>query len=157
MQVTNERNNAVISRVSASVYNLVALLSGLLFGAGLTISTMVDPARVIAFLDVFGAWEPTLAFVMMGGISVYMPLYWAFVKPKNKTVFGGSLHLPTKTDIDKPLIFGALLFGIGWGISGICPGPALTNITSGDLGIYAFILSMVIGMISASKMSKKLG
>ncbi|ABG40624.1 protein of unknown function DUF395, YeeE/YedE [Paraglaciecola sp. T6c] len=157
MQVTNARNNAVTSQVSTSTYNLVALLSGILFGAGLTISTMVDPARVIGFLDVFGAWEPTLAFVMMGGISVYMPLYWAFVKPKNRTILGSSLHLPTKTDIDKPLIFGALLFGIGWGISGICPGPALTNITSGDMGIYAFILSMVVGMISASKMSKKLG
>jgi uncharacterized membrane protein YedE/YeeE len=156
MTIMNE-NVLVVKDGSAITSNIVALVSGLLFGIGLTVSTMVDPARVIAFLDIFGKWDPTLAFVMLGGISVYVPVYWMFVKPKNRTILGGSLHLPTKTGVDKSLILGAVIFGIGWGISGICPGPGMTNMTSGDFTIYAYLVSMLIGMIGASKLSEKLG
>lgn len=145
------------SELSNSKYNVVALFAGLLFGAGLTISTMVDPARVIGFLDILGAWDPALAFVMLGGIAVYMPLYWLFIRNKNKALLGGPLHLPTKQEIDKPLILGASIFGIGWGITGICPGPAMTNLTSGDIGIFAFIVAMVIGMLIATKYKSTLG
>ncbi|GAC32858.1 YeeE/YedE family protein [Paraglaciecola polaris] len=135
--------------------NITALISGLLFGAGLTVSTMVDPARVLGFLDVLGDWDPALAFVMLGGIAVYMPLYWVLVRNKNKALLGDYFHLPTKRKIDKPLLFGASIFGIGWGLTGICPGPGITNLSSGNLGIIAFLLSMLIGMLLASKYKSK--
>jgi len=132
-------------------YNLTALFAGLLFGAGLTISTMVDPAIVLAFLDIFGAWNPTLIFVMVGGIAVYLPGYYFLVKPRQVTLNGGELHVPQKNSIDKPLIIGSSLFGMGWGLSGICPGPGLTNLSGGLPAIWIFVLCMLIGMLVASK------
>ena len=132
-------------------YNLTAWLSGLLFGAGLTISTMVDPARVLAFLDVLGDWDPTLMFVMLGGTIVYLPGYHFLVKPREVTLIGGDFHLPQKSSLDKPLLIGSCLFGIGWGLSGICPGPGLANLTGGSYGIWGFVLSMLVGMLVTSK------
>lgn len=135
---------------------IFALISGLLFGAGLTISTMVDPARVMGFLDVFGNWDPTLAFVMAGGLAVYLPVYFLFVKPNKQTVFGEPCQIPQNKNIDAKLLLGASTFGLGWGLSGICPGPAIVNITGGLNGILMFVLSMLVGMIVATRFSKHL-
>lgn len=133
-----------------------ALIAGLLFGAGLTISTMVDPARVLGFLDVFGNWDPTLVFVMAGGLSVYLPVYYMYVKPRQKTVFGEPCYIPKNTKVDRKLIIGASLFGVGWGLSGICPGPAIVNLSGGLSGILMFVFTMLVGMILASLISRKL-
>lgn len=133
---------------------IFALLAGLLFGLGLTISTMVDPARVLAFLDIFGDWDPTLAFVMGGGLAVYLPVFYFFIKPNKTTLFGEACSLPESTTIDTKLIVGSSLFGIGWGLSGICPGPALANLSGGLTGILLFVATMLIGMMLSSSLSK---
>ncbi|GAC13823.1 DUF6691 family protein [Aliiglaciecola lipolytica] len=133
---------------------IFGLLSGLLFGIGLTISSMVDPKVVLGFLDLFGAWDPTLAFVMVGGLLVYLPFYHFYVKPKQHTIFGEPCDLPNKKNVDAKLVVGASLFGIGWGLSGICPGPAITNISGGVPGILLFVLAMLIGMMLASRVEK---
>ncbi|MGJ8679291.1 DUF6691 family protein [Paraglaciecola sp.] len=135
-------------------YIISAAISGLILGLGLVISGMVDPAKVIGFLDIFGQWDPTLAFVMAGGLSVYLPVYHLVIKPKGQTLFNQECQIPTNTKLDKKLIFGAILFGIGWGISGICPGPAIVNVSGGQIGILGFVLSMLIGMILTSRFSK---
>jgi uncharacterized membrane protein YedE/YeeE len=132
-------------------YNLIALFAGLLFGAGLTISTMVDPIRVLAFLDIFGDWDPTLIFVMVGGIAVYLPGYHFLVKPRQITMIGGDFHVPQKSSLDKPLLIGSSLFGVGWGLSGICPGPGLANLSGGLPAIWIFVLCMLVGMLVATK------
>lgn len=132
------------------------LICGLLFGIGLTISTKVDPARVLGFLDIFGQWDPTLAFVMAGGLAVYLPIFYLVVKPKQKTLFNEPCHIPTNTQIDKKLLTGAAIFGIGWGLRGICPGPALVNLSGGLTSIFAFVISMLIGMIGSNVISRKL-
>lgn len=130
---------------------LIGLLSGLLFGTGLTISTMVDPQRVLAFLDIFGNWDPTLAFVMGGGLMVYLPIYYCFVNKRKMTLFSTPCDIPNNKKIDKKLITGASLFGIGWGVSGICPGPAMTNITAFDMGVIVFVITMLIGFVIGHK------
>lgn len=124
---------------------IFGLLSGLLFGAGLTISTMVDPQRVISFLDIFGRWDPSLAFVMAGALLVYLPFYFLWVNPQKLTIFSETCDIPTNKSVDKKLIVGASLFGIGWGLSGICPGPALTNISAMEPGVIVFIVTMYLG------------
>jgi uncharacterized membrane protein YedE/YeeE len=130
-----------------------ASFAGLLFGAGLTISTMVYPARVLSFLDIFGNWDPTLAFVMAGGLFVYLPIFYFYIKPQSTTLFGESFQLPNKQGIDTRLVIGAVIFGIGWGLSGICPGPAVTNLSGGLTETLMFIFSMLLGMIGASKLT----
>ena len=118
---------------------------GLLFGLGLIISGMTDPGKVIGFLDISGAWDPSLALVMAGAIAVG---FFAFAIAKKRTVnfLGGALHLPKSNQIDKPLIIGAVLFGAGWGLSGFCPGPALVSMASGQVKGALFIVFMVAGM-----------
>ena len=130
---------------------LTALLAGLLFGAGLTISTMTDPQRVLAFLDIFGQWDPTLAFVMGGALCIYLPVYQWVIKPRQRTLLNTPCHLPQNHKVDKRLVTGAMIFGIGWGLSGICPGPALTNLTGDTQSILYFILPMLAGL----KLSEK--
>ncbi len=126
--------------------NLVALCAGLLFGAGLTLSGMVDPVKVLGFLDLFGDWDPTLAFVMGGGLLVYIPGYQWLIRRRQRPVCENQFHLPAKDGIDKPLIIGAAIFGIGWGIGGICPGPALANLSGNLMGIWVFVATMLLGM-----------
>ena len=118
---------------------------GLLFGLGLIISGMTDPEKVIGFLDISGAWDPSLALVMAGAIAVG---FFAFAIAKKRTVnfLGGALHLPKSNQIDKPLIIGAVLFGAGWGLAGFCPGPALVSMASGQVKGALFMVFMVAGM-----------
>lgn len=124
---------------------LTSLLCGVLFGVGLTISGMVNPAKVIGFLDVAGSWDPTLAFVMAGAMAP-MFLAWAIKKNMNRPIVAQDFKLPAKTNIDRPLLIGASLFGAGWGMVGICPGPGLAALTFGENGITIFVISMIIGM-----------
>ena len=131
--------------------SLTALIAGLLFGAGLTVSTMVDPLRVLAFLDVFGDWDPTLAFVMGGALAVYLPVYQFFIRPAGRTLFNEPCHLPDKKKLDAPLLGGAIMFGVGWGLSGICPGPGIANLTQGSVEIFVFITALLIGMIGVKR------
>ena len=124
---------------------LSALLSGLIFGLGLVISGMSNPAKVLNFLDIAGAWDPSLAFVMAGAVLVTSIGYRLILKqsaPKFATAFA----VPTRRDIDKPLIGGAAIFGLGWGLGGFCPGPAWTALPLGEAGTLAFVPAMLLGM-----------
>ena len=118
---------------------------GLLFGLGLILSGMTDPSKVIGFLDIFGLWDPSLALVMGGAIAVG---FFAFALAKKRTInfLGGALQLPTSSQIDKPLVIGAVLFGAGWGLAGFCPGPALVSLASGQIKAAAFVVFMLAGM-----------
>lgn len=126
---------------------LTSLLAGLLFGLGLALSGMIDPARVIGFLDLAGAWDPSLAFVMGGALLVFMPGYFLLVKPRSQSLLGEPIAVVPAPRLDRRLIGGAVLFGIGWGLVGICPGPALSLISSGQPMIMLFIAAMVAGIL----------
>jgi hypothetical protein len=127
-------------------HRLSEFLVGLLFGLGLLLSGMTDPAKVLGFLDLFGPWDPSLALVMGGAISVGVV---AFTIAKKRTVsfLGGAMRMPTASQIDRPLIVGALMFGAGWGLAGFCPGPALVSLAAGQPKAAAFVVFMVLGMI----------
>jgi len=124
---------------------LPPLVSGALFGAGLTVGGMTDPARVRGFLDLFGSWDPTLAFVM-GGALVVMALAWRFRERMSRPLFGERFSLPDRSDFDVRLIAGAALFGIGWGLAGLCPGPAVASLALAPLSVLPFVLAMLAGM-----------
>lgn len=126
--------------------NLIALLCGLLFGFGLALSRMVDPARVIGFLDIAGQWDPTLAFVMGGALLITIPGFRMVLK-RQQPVLAEAFELPGSQAIDWRLVGGAVVFGIGWGIGGLCPGPALVNLITGMPQIYLFVVSMIAGML----------
>jgi len=124
---------------------IFALIAGLIFGLGLVVGGMTDPMKVLAFLDVFGIWDPSLAFVMAGGIIVTFMGYYLQLN-RGKLVIVEHCHIPTKTALDSKLISGAAMFGIGWGLVGICPGPAFTTLyTVPEQGIV-FVIAMIIGM-----------
>ena len=129
--------------------NLVTLISGLLFGFGLLLSGMANPAKVQNFLDLFGTWDPSLALVMGGAIAVTMPGFW-LVTRRSKPFFNDVFHLPTRTDFDARLITGAAIFGVGWGLGGFCPGPAMTALPLAAAGTLIFVATMLTGM-AASK------
>ena len=124
--------------------NLISLASGTLFGAGLAVSGMIDPARVRAFLDVTGAWDPTLAFVMAGAI-LPMAIAWFVVRRRSTPIAAEQFHTPATSPIDRRLIGGAALFGIGWGIVGLCPGPAIAALAIQPLPALVFIAAMALG------------
>lgn len=124
---------------------LFALLSGLVFGVGLILSGMTDPAKVTAFLDVGGAWDPSLAFVMGGALLVALPAF-TLARRRGTTLTQVPLQLPTARRIDRRLVLGSLAFGAGWGLSGYCPGPALVSLTTGSPGIWWFVVPMLGGM-----------
>ena len=120
---------------------LFAFASGLVFAIGLGVGGMTQPRKVLGFLDVFGAWDPSLALVMAGAIGVFVPaLWWA------RGRLAGRLHLPTPKDIDARLVIGAALFGVGWGLSGYCPGPALVSLTTLTVPALTFGVAMLAGM-----------
>jgi glyoxylase-like metal-dependent hydrolase (beta-lactamase superfamily II)/uncharacterized membrane protein YedE/YeeE len=127
---------------------LTALISGLLFGLGLVLSGMSNPAKVLNFLDVFGLWDPSLAFVMAGAVAVTF-VGFRIVFGRARPVLAEHFHLPTSQDIDAPLLIGAVAFGIGWGLSGFCPGPAVTALPMLAPGTLAFIPTMLLGMLAA--------
>jgi uncharacterized protein len=124
---------------------LASLLSGLLFGAGLAVSGMIDPARVQGFLDLFGGWDPTLAFVM-GGAMVPMAIAWGIKSRMQSPLAADAFDLPETRQIDRKLATGAVLFGVGWGISGLCPGPALADLAIAPMPALIFVAAMVAGM-----------
>ncbi|MCH7371231.1 YeeE/YedE family protein [Aeromonas sp. MR16] len=126
---------------------LISLLSGLLFGLGLALSGMVDPARILGFLDVAGAWDPSLAFVMGGALLVFMPGYFLLVKPRSHGLLGDAICALPASVLDARLLGGSALFGIGWGMAGICPGPALSLLVSGQPMIGLFVAAMVAGVL----------
>jgi len=124
---------------------LSAFASGLLFGLGLIVSQMVNPAKVLGFLDIFGNWDPSLALVMGGAVVVSALGYWV-AKRRGVPVLAPRLEIPTRRDLDPRLIGGAALFGIGWGLVGLCPGPALVGLTFGPSQVFAFVAAMIVGM-----------
>lgn len=133
---------------------IIATLAGILFGLGLIVGGMTNPAKVLNFLDITGTWDPSLAFVMAGAIAV---AFLAFKQAKQQTIswLGLPIHLPTATQIDVQLILGAALFGAGWGIAGFCPGPAIASILTGGEPVWVFVVSMLLGMAGYTVFSKK--
>ena len=131
---------------------LVALFCGTIFGIGLVISQMVNPAKVLGFLNVFGEWDPSLAFVMIGALIISSPLFHLF-KNKEKPIFYTSFSISENKEIDKRLIFGSILFGAGWGLAGLCPGPAISSIALLNISSVTFVFSMFIGFYIALKIS----
>jgi len=126
--------------------NIIGLLAGLLFGFGLLISGMTDPVKVQGFLDVFGAWDISLALVMGGGLAVAI-VGVQLAKRQQTSWIGTVIDMPNKTAITKKLLIGAMLFGIGWGLVGICPGPGIVLLGTGQWQAYVFISAMIIGML----------
>ena len=125
---------------------LTSLIAGTIFGIGLAISGMMNPAKVLGFLDIAGNWDPTLAFVMGGALMVSAPGF-LLLRRRGVPLIGGKFHLPTRTDIDSRLVGGAALFGLGWGLGGFCPGPAIAGLATGVAGVYVFVAAMVAGML----------
>lgn len=126
---------------------LAAFAAGLVFGVGLLLSGMTDPGKVIGFLDLAGRWDPSLAFVMGGAILVGL-FAFAVAGRRARSFFGGAMHLPHNRDIDTRLVGGSLVFGIGWGLAGFCPGPALVSFGSGADQAAVFVAAMLIGMLA---------
>lgn len=127
--------------------------AGLLFGLGLVVSGMSDPAKVMNFLDLFGTWDPSLAFVMGGAVAVTFVGY-RLVLARSRPLFDATFHVPTTRDIDPTLLAGAAIFGIGWGLAGFCPGPAFTALPLLAPGTLIFVPAMLIGMAGARRTPK---
>jgi uncharacterized membrane protein YedE/YeeE len=133
--------------------NLWAFVFGGIFSVGLMLSGMSNPKKVLDFLDLFGQWDPSLAFVMLGAIAVaFIPFQKAVHQQAPKTVYGDAIDLPKNNKIDSKLVTGSLIFGIGWGIAGICPAPSLTLIGLGYYQAIYFIAAMMIGMLIHRKL-----
>ena len=124
---------------------LSVFLSGFIFGLGLSIAGMLNPTKVTGFLNIFGKWDPSLGFVMLGGIIVTSLGYY-FIFKREKPLFGEDFDLPKKHKIDKSLIVGSALFGIGWGLAGLCPGPVIASLAFDPFGMFLFLLVMTIGL-----------
>lgn len=122
-----------------------SLLAGLLFGVGLIVSGMTNPAKIIGFLDLFGKWDPSLAFVM-GGALLVGSIAFRFAGKRQRALLGIPMNIPTKRDIDRRLVLGNLTFGIGWGLAGYCPGPAVASLATGGSKPWIFFLAMLAGM-----------
>lgn len=127
------------------MYVLSAFASGLVFGIGLIVSGMVNPAKVLGFLDLAGAWDPSLALVMAGAVAVGTVAF-ALAQRRATTLFGTPMALPTARVLDRRLVFGSLVFGVGWGLAGFCPGPALVALGVGKLKAVVFVAAMLAGM-----------
>ena len=123
----------------------MALMVGILFGLGLILSGMSDPAKVLGFLDLAGNWDPSLAFVMGGAIVVGLLLF-PFASKRPVSILGEAIRLPTATQIDRRLVLGGLIFGVGWGLAGYCPGPALVSLAQGGIKPILFFIAMLVGM-----------
>jgi uncharacterized protein len=126
-----------------------ALLAGILFGGGLLLSGMTDPANVLGFLDVFGEWRPQLALVMVGAAIMAAPAF-LFVRRRHRSLLGDAVTLPDRKKIDAPLLTGAGIFGVGWGLAGICPGPGIVLLVSGRPMAWVFVVAVCAGTLAAS-------
>jgi hypothetical protein len=131
---------------------IVGLISGLLFALGLGIAGMTNPSKVLAFLDVLGEWDPSLMFVMGGAILVYMPVY-RVLKGRDAPRFADRFHWPTAKDVDARLLIGSAMFGVGWGLAGLCPGPAVVAMTTFAQPFLLFGAAMVAGMLLQRKLA----
>ena len=129
------------------MFIFTSLLAGLVFGLGLIVSGMANPAKVLGFLDLTGNWDPSLALVMAGAIGIS---FFAFLFAKNRTrsLIGAEMRLPGRRGIDRRLVLGSLLFGVGWGVAGLCPGPGLVALGMGEVKALIFVASMLTGMIA---------
>ena len=123
---------------------IFSLLSGIIFGLGLTVSSMTNPAKVIGFLDITGNWDPSLMFVMLGAIAISAPFFY-LLRNKNKPLFDSNFEIPTIKNLDKKLVLGASIFGIGWGMVGFCPGPAIASLAFLNPFSIIFVIAMVGG------------
>lgn len=133
---------------------LTALLAGLIFGFGLLLAGMANPAKVLAFLDVTGTWDPSLALVMAGAIVVAaIPLNWA--RKRTHSLLGAPIQLPSKRTLDARLVGGSLLFGVGWGLAGLCPGPAVALLATGRWQMLLFVTAMLFGMWIFAQFEKR--
>lgn len=133
---------------------VLAGLVGALFGAGLLVSGMTQPAKVVSFLDPIRGWDPSLAFVMAGAALVYAILFKLIRTRRDRPWLDVKFHLPTRHDLDRPLIVGAALFGIGWGLGGLCPGPGLVSAASGSVTGLAFVAAMIAGMYAQHRTAR---
>lgn len=124
---------------------ITAFIAGLIFGLGLILSGMTNPAKIIGFLDIFGNWDPSLALVMLGAVIVTAISFY-LIKTNQKSYFGQQIKLPTSSKIDHKLIIGSLIFGVGWGLAGYCPGPSLASVLQGGHKPLVFVISMLVGM-----------
>ncbi|HUK41337.1 MAG TPA: YeeE/YedE family protein [Candidatus Acidoferrales bacterium] len=131
-----------------------AFFVGIIFGLGLAVSEMTNPARIIGFLDVTGRWDPTLLFVMGGALLVAAVLFPLILR-RPRPVLADRFSLPTKTKIDTRLVIGAIIFGIGWGLAGFCPGPALAALASGSSSVFWFVAAMLVGQWLASRLENR--
>jgi uncharacterized membrane protein YedE/YeeE len=134
---------------------VISYVLGVLFSIGLTVSGMVNPNKVIGFLDLFRSWDPDLIFVMGGAVVVNLIFFRLVLKRKNP-LLGGEFSLPTSSQVDWRIIVGSTLFGIGWGLGGICPGPGIANLFTGNIQIISFVISMFAGMLVFKLIDKKL-
>jgi uncharacterized membrane protein YedE/YeeE len=125
---------------------IIALCIGLLFGTGLIVSGMTDPSKVLGFLDLAGRWDPSLALVMGGAILAALPAF-RFAAGRERALLGQVMRLPTATQIDRRLVLGSVAFGVGWGLAGYCPGPALASLAGGGAQPWIFVAAMLAGMV----------
>ena len=132
---------------------IVSLFCGIIFGIGLVISEMINQAKVLGFLNIFYEWDPSLAFVMVGALIIYTPFFHLF-KKKDKPLFSSNFLISNATEIDKKLIVGSILFGAGWGLIGLCPGPAISSLALLNISSIAFVFWMSMGFYVASKFNK---
>lgn len=123
---------------------IVSLICGIIFGIGLTISKMIDPAKVLGFLNIFGDWDPSLAFVMIGALIISSPFFHLF-KNNKKPIFADSFSYSNNKELNKKLIFGSSLFGAGWGLAGLCPGPAIASLALFNTSSIIFVITMFVG------------
>ena len=134
---------------------LISLLSGIIFGLGLTISGMVNPQKVLGFLNIFDAWDPSLIFVMVGAIIIFAPLHYIF-KKKSRPILAKNFISIENKNIDKKLLIGSGLFGTGWGLAGLCPGPAIASISFLNPRSLIFVLFMFVGFFIANRIEKNI-
>ena len=133
---------------------VTSLLAGLVFGLGLIVSGMANPKKVLGFLDLAGAWDPSLAFVMVGAIAVAVVAF-AVARARTRSFFGLALQLPAARHVDARLVGGSLLFGVGWGLAGFCPGPALVALGMGELKAAVFVAAMLLGMAAFELLERR--
>ncbi|MBT1451286.1 YeeE/YedE family protein [Glaciecola sp. XM2] len=134
----------------------VGLIAGIIFGIGLTVSQMVNPQKVKNFLDLAGSWDPSLMFVMGGALITFGLGYWLFIKGKKKSLLDNDIPLVSQDPIDAKLLIGASIFGIGWGISGVCPGPAIANVGGLNTTMLMFIVVMIVGLLIGEQFKKRM-